>query len=94
MKEEDEGVHVLIQGRVQGVWFRASTKQKAEQLGLLGWVRNTADGHVEAVFEGNKQKIEEMIQWCHQGPPLSKVKNVQVTQQNPTYSFEDFSIRY
>jgi len=87
-------VHVIISGRVQGVWFRASTKQKAEQLGLKGWIRNTLDGKVEAVFEGDEKKVNEMIEWCHRGPPLSKVENVEVKKQNPTNGFDDFYIRY
>jgi len=87
-------VHVLISGRVQGVWFRASTKQKAQQLGLTGWVRNTSDGNVEAMFEGEENKIDKMIDWCHSGSPLSKVTNVEVKKQNPTNGFDDFSIKY
>ena len=87
-------VHVIISGRVQGVWFRASTKQKAEQLGLKGWVRNVPDGKVEAIFEGDENQINEMTKWCHRGPPLSKVTNVEVKKQNPTNGFEGFSIRY
>ena len=87
-------VHVLISGMVQGVWFRSSTKQKAEQLGLTGWVRNTSDGSVEAVFEGEEKIVKEMIEWCHRGPPLAKVENVDVKKQNPTNGFDDFSVRY
>ena len=87
-------VHVLISGRVQGVWFRGTTKQKAEQLGITGWVRNTADDKVEAVFEGEENKINEMIEWCHRGPPLSKVTDVKIKKQNPTNGFDGFSIRY
>lgn len=87
-------VHVLIYGRVQGVWFRSSTKQKAEQLGLTGWVRNTHDGNVEAVFEGEEKLVKEMIEWCHRGPPLAEVENVEVKKQNPTNGFDGFSIRY
>ena len=87
-------VYVKIHGKVQGVWFRASTKQKAEQLGLTGWVRNTADGCVEAVFEGEEKLVQDMIQWCYQGPPLSDVKNVEVKNQNATNSFDSFSIKY
>ena len=87
-------VHVLISGRVQGVWFRASTKQIAKQLGLTGWVRNTPDGCVEAVFEGEEHLINKMIEWCHHGPSLSKVKNVDVKNQDPTSEFSDFSIKY
>jgi acylphosphatase len=88
------GVRVLISGRVQGVWFRASTRQKAQQLGLTGWVRNTSDGKVEAVFEGEENKVNEMIKWCHSGSSLSKVKNVEIKKQNPTNEFDDFSIKY
>ena len=87
-------VHVIISGRVQGVWFRASTKQKAEQLGLTGWVRNTHDGNVEAVFEGEERTVNQMIGWCYTGPPLSKVNNVEIKKQNPTNGFDDFSIKY
>jgi len=87
-------VHVIISGRVQGVWFRANTKQRAEQLGLTGWVRNTTNGYVEAVFEGEENLINKMIEWCHHGSPLSKVKKVEVKNQEPTNEFSDFSIRY
>jgi acylphosphatase len=87
-------VHVLISGRVQGVWFRASTKQKAEQLGLKGWVRNTDNGCVEAVFQGNKNQVSEMINWCHQGPPLAKVEKVDVTKKQSIDILKDFSIKY
>ncbi len=87
-------VHVIISGRVQGVWFRANTKQKAEQLGLTGWVRNTPDGCVEAVFEGEERLIKEMIKWCHKGPSLAKVEKVEVKNQNLIGGFDGFSIRY
>jgi acylphosphatase len=87
-------VHVIISGRVQGVWFRASTKQKAEQLGLTGWVRNTADGCVEAVFEGEENIVKEMIDWCHHGPPLAEVEKVEIKNQGPTNGFEGFTLKY
>jgi acylphosphatase len=86
--------HVIISGRVQGVWFRASAKQKAEQLGIKGWIRNTSDGSVEAVFEGEEKSVNEMIEWCNHGPPLSKIENVEIEKKNPTDGFKDFSIRY
>jgi len=86
--------HVLISGRVQGVWFRANTKKKAEQLGLKGWVRNTNNGCVEAVFQGDEKKVNEMINWCHQGPPLSKVEKVDVTKKQSIDIFEDFRIKH
>ena len=87
-------VHVLISGKVQGVWFRASTKQKAEELGITGWVRNTSDGKVEAVFEGEEKIVQKMIEWCHHGPPLAKVEHVEIKQQKPSNGFEGFSIKY
>jgi len=87
-------IHVIISGRVQGVWFRAKTKQKAEQLGLTGWVRNTSNGDVEAVFEGDEKQVKEILDWCHHGPPFAKVETVKVKNQEPTNSYTNFSIRY
>ena len=86
-------VHVIISGEVQGVWFRASTKQKAEELGLTGWVRNTPNGCVEAIFEGEEDIVNKMVDWCYNGPPMAKVDNVEVKKQK-TVGFKDFSIRY
>jgi acylphosphatase len=86
-------VHVVISGRVQGVWFRASTRDKAQQLGLTGWVKNTSEGNVEAVFEGEGKLIDEMLDWCHHGPPLAQVENVEVKKQRPSSDFDDFSIK-
>ena len=59
---------VLIKGKVQGVWYRASTKEQADRLGLSGWVRNLPLRRVEAVFQGPKDKVEQALQWCWQGP--------------------------
>lgn len=86
--------HVLISGRVQGVWFRANTKDKAQQLGVKGWVRNTPDGKVEALFEGEEEGVKQMIEWCRHGPPLAKVSEVKVEWKEPENDFESFSIRY
>lgn len=86
-------VHVLISGRVQGVWFRANTKEKAQELGLTGWVRNTSDGKVEAVFEGEEEIVKKMIAWCHHGPPMAEVEKIVVKKQQPI-DFKEFSIRY
>lgn len=87
-------VHVVISGRVQGVWFRANTKQQAEMLSLSGWVRNTNNGCVEAVFEGEERKVDEIIEWCHKGPSLAKVIKVDIKKQDPTNEFDGFSIKY
>ncbi len=69
-------VHVVIEGRVQGVFFRASTRDEARARGLGGWVRNLPDGRVEAVFEGDKAVVENMLAWCRQGPPYAYVDDI------------------
>jgi len=86
--------HVIIEGRVQGVFFRYHTQETAYQLGMKGWVRNRRDGSVEAVFEGDKDKVEQIIQWCHRGPSEAKVIRVHVNLENYTGEFDDFFIRY
>jgi acylphosphatase len=86
--------HVLISGRVQGVFFRDYTQRAAEERLILGWVRNTRDGRVEAVFEGEKDKLEDMIRWCHQGSPMSRVTGVNVDWQEFVGEFRDFSVKY
>jgi len=85
--------HVVVSGVVQGVWFRASTQQKAEELGVKGWVRNTEDGCVEAVFEGDSRKVEDIVSWCRQGPPDAHVKDVAVNFAEYSGAFSTFSIR-
>ena len=87
-------VYVRISGKVQGVWFRASTKQEAEKIGVTGWVKNTLDGEVEAIFQGTKEKIQLIIDWCHHGPLLSNVTNVIVKDIDPNEIYSSFSIRY
>jgi acylphosphatase len=87
-------VHVVISGKVQGVWYRASTKKKAEELGLTGWVKNTADGNVEAVFEGDASMVDEMVAWCWIGPPLARVTDVKVTRREANGKFTDFMFLY
>jgi acylphosphatase len=75
--------HVLISGRVQGVGYRYATVDTASQLGLTGWVRNLPDSRVEAVFEGVQEVVEEMVRWCHIGPPAAVVQNVVVEYEEP-----------
>jgi acylphosphatase len=77
-------VHLLIEGRVQGVFFRASCAREAEARGLGGWVRNLPDGRVEAIFEGSDTQLEGMVAWCRQGPPGAQVDEVAVTAEEPT----------
>lgn len=86
-------VHLKISGRVQGVYYRASTLQEAEKLGLTGWVMNCPDGAVEAVAEGAKHKLEELIAWCRQGPDGARVTNVDVRWETAQNNFHRFSIK-
>jgi acylphosphatase len=80
---EQVRAHVFISGRVQGVGYRFSTIEQADNLGVTGWVRNLPDGRVEAVFEGNQAAVEEMIRWCHRGPSAAVVKDVAVEYEEP-----------
>ena len=86
--------HVLISGRVQGVFFRYETKCLAVKLGVAGWVRNLPDGRVEAVFEGEKEDVERMIEFCHRGPPGAIVREVEVSWEEPTGRLQGFRILY
>lgn len=83
--------HVLISGRVQRVGFRFSTQDMATLYGLAGWVKNLPDGRVEAVFEGDRTAVEDMLRWCHKGPPHSQVKDVMVTYE-PLEGLQNFAI--
>ena len=85
---------VMIEGRVQGVFFRYHTQEMAIRLGLKGWVKNRRNGNVEAVFEGEKGRIDQMIQWCHQGPSQANVTEVHQVWEDYRGEFNDFSIRY
>jgi|UniRef100_A0A7C3SHZ0 acylphosphatase len=85
---------VLISGRVQGVFYRAHTRDQARARGLKGWVRNLPDGRVAALFEGKRAAIEDMINWCRLGPPYAAVDEVQVEWQPYQGEFEDFRIVY
>jgi acylphosphatase len=71
--------HILVSGRVQGVYFRQSTLQEAQILGVNGWVRNLMDGRVEAVFEGEEHSVKTLVNYCRQGPPSAKVSNIDVS---------------
>jgi acylphosphatase len=86
-------VHLKINGRVQGVYFRASTVAKAQHLSLAGWVMNCPDGSVATVAEGIREKIEEFVAWCHHGPSGAKVTNVEVRWEIATHEFTSFGIR-
>ncbi|WP_153797691.1 acylphosphatase [Foetidibacter luteolus] len=84
-------VHLLIKGRVQGVYYRASAQAQAAKLGITGWVKNTAAGHVEAVACGNKQQLDAFIAWCRQGPPGAHVTELE-TQNVEDVAMQGFQI--
>ncbi len=86
--------HIFVSGRVQGVFFRESARKKAKDLGVSGWVRNLADGRVEAVFEGEKEKIERMTKWAKKGPLISIVDNIDIVWEEYQAEFNDFEIKY
>ena len=85
---------VRIEGHVQGVFFRASTRQKAQSLGLSGYVRNCRDGSVEAVFEGPEKQVRRAVSWCHKGSSRARVESVEADWTEPKGEFSDFSVRY
>ena len=84
--------HAIIQGRVQGVFFRMETMKEAQAHDVTGWVRNLPDGAVEAVFEGNKEKVETVLSWCRQGPPAARVDSVDITEEPYTGKLTGFSV--
>ena len=86
--------HVWITGRVQGVFFRAYTRDAAQLIGVAGWVRNLPDGRVEAVFEGEADKVEKMMEWCREGSPMSRVDRVEVLEEVYTGDFDRFVITH
>ncbi len=86
--------HIIIEGKVQGVYFRAFTKEVADSLGLNGWVRNLPNRCVEAVFEGEKELIDAAIKKCYAGPPFAMVTNIDIKWESKIEGFSDFRIRY
>lgn len=86
--------HIFVSGLVQGVFFRSYTAKKAKELGLTGWVRNLQDGRVEAIFEGEKENIQKMIEWAKKGPSSAEVDGVEFNCQEYKDEFKDFEIKY
>lgn len=85
--------HLIITGRVQGVFFRMETRRAAERLGVTGWVRNLPDGTVEAVFEGTLDAVQKTIEWCRTGPRMAEVNEVRISWAQHSGEFDRFSIR-
>ncbi|MBI3855294.1 MAG: acylphosphatase [Planctomycetes bacterium] len=84
---------LLISGIVQGVGYRWSCRREAQGLGLTGWVRNLPDGRVEALLQGTREQVEQMIKWCYRGPEESRVSDIAVSYEEGPEEFRDFGIR-
>jgi acylphosphatase len=85
---------IVVSGMVQGVFFRDNTRRWASSLDLTGWVRNLGDGRVEALAEGDKEKVDELIARLQEGPPLARVENVDVEWEDYKGEFKDFRVTY
>ncbi len=93
MSGQTERIHIKILGRVQGVFFRASTQKKAHALGLSGWVQNRPDRQVELVAEGPREALEALLAWCRTGPPLAHVKSVESEWSEGAGAYSSFEVR-
>lgn len=89
----DRRVRVAIDGRVQGVFFRASLRDEATRRALAGWARNLPDGRLEAELQGADDAVEELVAWCWEGPPQARVTDVDVTELDVDPSLEGFAVR-
>ena len=87
-------IHIFVTGRVQGVFFRQSTRVIAIKNNVNGWVRNLDDGRVEIVAEGEKQNIDNLTTWCKTGPANSRVDEIELSEENYTNEFENFEVKY
>lgn len=87
-------VHALVSGRVQGIFYRANTKNVAKKLSLTGWVRNLPDGRVEVIAEGEEKNIDKLVKFLGRGPFLARVDNLDIKRDKYTGEFIDFEIRY
>ncbi len=86
--------HVIIHGRVQGVFFRLETQKAARQFGVTGWVRNLSDGNVEAVMEGPAAAVDALLDWCGHGPRLARVDKVDITRASYVGEYDSFEVTY
>ncbi|MBW2966619.1 acylphosphatase [Candidatus Woesearchaeota archaeon] len=87
-------IHIIISGRVQGVFFRAGTKRQAKILNITGWVKNNPDRTVEIIAEGEETNLKQLISWCSKGPLIARVDDIKIEWQKYKKEFEYFSIRY
>lgn len=84
-------LHLLIKGKVQGVFYRTSAKETADELGITGWIKNTDEGDVEAAVKGSQSQLQRFIQWCKSGPPRANVTEV-ISTEIKEETFEDFTV--
>jgi acylphosphatase len=92
-KAKKNRAHLFVSGRVQGVWYRGSTKQQADTLGLTGWVRNCKSGQVEIIVEGAAVAIDKLISWCRTGPSMAQVTDVRINFDDYRGEFVGFSVK-
>lgn len=85
--------HVFFEGKVQGVFFRANTRDKAREVGIEGWVKNLRDGRVEAVFEGPEEKVDRVIGWCKNNQPHARVDDVEIEVEEASGEFNEFFVK-
>lgn len=88
-----KAVHLIVTGRVQGVFYRAATREQGEQLGLAGWVRNRRDGSVEAHVQGPAPQVDALVEWCRGGPPSARVDGVACEPAAYDASLTQFGVR-
>jgi len=86
--------HLFIDGRVQGVYYRATTQKQAQEMGLKGWVRNLPDGRVEAWLQGEPEVVSRMVIWCYDGPPWARVDSIDTEDVAPDEALSGFRVRY
>jgi len=91
---QNRAARLLISGKVQGVCFRHHTCETARAAGVVGWVRNRADGRVEALVQGPQEAVDRMVAWCRQGPPAARVDDLQIEQHPCDEGLKDFEVRY
>lgn len=94
MTRDRARVSLRIQGLVQGVFFRADTRDEARRLGLTGWVANEPDGSVSVVAEGPRDRLEKLVTRCHEGPPAARVDHVDARWSDATGAFHEFTVRH
>jgi acylphosphatase len=85
---------LIVEGKVQGVWFRESTRREASHLGVFGWVMNRPDGKVEVLAEGPEERVRSLVAWCHHGPAGARVHKVQEYEEAWTGEFDSFDVAY